>query len=180
MIQCRNLARYVWVHVGEREGDQGTADLLQKVTAMNLILAYAVALKHRLRFEPYAHYPDIAGLVAHLDTYAQAAHKEEHLAHKHKSAWKSVGEHLGLPFALSNPRKEMKRSDKPLGNLPMEIMAYLSAYVETVQNNGQMKSTVLGGQVSKSPPHFSFCPLVFLPFEPTESQSQTSPKSEFH
>ena len=74
----------------------------------------------------------------------------------------------------------MKRSDKPLGNLPMEIMAYLSAYVETVQNNGQMKSTVLGGQVSKSPPHFSFCPLVFLPFEPTESQSQTSPKSEFH
>ncbi|KAG4430840.1 hypothetical protein IFR05_013674 [Cadophora sp. M221] len=147
MIQCRNLARYVWVHVAEREGDQGTDDLLQKVTAMNLILAYAVALKHRLRFEPYAHYPDIAGLVSHLDTYAQAAHKEEHLAHKHKSAWKSVGEHLGLPFAMSNPRKEMKRSDKPLGNLPMEIMAYLSAYVETVQNNGQMKSTVLGGQV---------------------------------
>ncbi|KAH7308814.1 Bestrophin, RFP-TM, chloride channel-domain-containing protein [Rhexocercosporidium sp. MPI-PUGE-AT-0058] len=147
LIQCRNLARYVWIHVAEREGDQGTDDLLQKVTAINLILAYAVALKHRLRFEPYAHYPDIAGLVSHLDTYAQAAHKEEHLAHKHKSAWKSVGEHLGLSFAMSNPRKDMKRSDKPLGNLPMEIMAYLSAYVETIQNNGQMKSTVLGGQV---------------------------------
>ncbi|KAL2069330.1 hypothetical protein VTL71DRAFT_15668 [Oculimacula yallundae] len=147
LIQCRNLSRYIWIHVAEREGEQGTDDLLQKITAMNLILAYATALKHRLRFEPYAHYPDIAGLVSHLDTYAQAAHKEEHLAHKHKSIWKSLGEHLGLPFALSNPRKEMKRSDKPLGNLPMEIMAYLSAYVETVQNNGQMKSTVLGGQV---------------------------------
>ncbi|PBP22118.1 UPF0187 domain membrane protein, partial [Diplocarpon rosae] len=147
LIQSRNLARYIWIHVDERDGEQGTDDLLQKISAINLIHAYAVALKHRLRFEPYAHYPDLAGLVSHLDTYAKAAHKDEHLVTKKKSPWKSLGEHLGLPFAMSNPRKEMKRSDTPLGNLPMEIMAYLSAYFETVTNNGQMKSAVMAGQV---------------------------------
>lgn len=147
MIQSRNLGRYIWIHVQEREGAQSVDDLLQKVTAMNLILSYVVALKHRLRFEPYAHYPDIAGLVSHLDTYAKAAHKHDHLEQKKKSLPKRLGEHLGLPFAISNPRKEMKRSDKPLGNLPMEIMAYLSAYYEMVSTNGQMKSTVVGGQV---------------------------------
>jgi hypothetical protein len=149
MIQCRNVARYIWVHVEEREGEQGKQDLLQKVTAMNLILSFAVALKHRLRFEPYAHYPDIAGLVSHLDTYAKAAYKEDPSEPKNKSPWKSLGEKLGLPFALSNPRKEMKRSDRPLGNLPLEILTYLSAYFEEVSTNGQMKSAVLGGQFCK-------------------------------
>lgn len=149
MIQCRNVARYIWVHVEEREGEQAKDDLLQKVTAMNLILSFALAVKHRLRFEPYAHYADIAGLVSHLDTYAKAAFKEEHLEERKSSPWKALGERLGLPFALSNPRKEMKRSDRPLGNLPLEILSYLSAYFEEVSNNGQLKSTVLGGQFSK-------------------------------
>ncbi|KFY59432.1 hypothetical protein V496_05693 [Pseudogymnoascus sp. VKM F-4515 (FW-2607)] len=146
MIQCRNVARYIWVHVEEREGEQAKDDLLQKVTAMNLILSFALAVKHRLRFEPYAHYADIAGLVSHLDTYAKAAFKEEHLEERKSSPWKALGERLGLPFALSNPRKEMKRSDRPLGNLPLEILSYLSAYFEEVSTNGQLKSTVLGGQ----------------------------------
>ncbi|KAI6717204.1 hypothetical protein PZA11_001739 [Diplocarpon coronariae] len=147
LILSRTLARYIWIHVSERDGEQGMDDLLHKISAINLIHAYAVALKHRLRFEPYAHYPDIAGLVSHLETYAKAAYKDEHLVAKNKSSWKSLGEHLGLPFAMSNPRKEMKRCDSPLGNLPMEILAYLSAYFEEVTGNGQIRNAVLGSQV---------------------------------
>jgi putative membrane protein len=52
---------------------------------MNLILGFAVVVKHRLRFKPYAHYDDIVGLVSHLDTYAKAAFKEEHLEKKRTS-----------------------------------------------------------------------------------------------
>lgn len=124
-VQSRNLARYIWVHVSERE-ESGNEDLLSKVTAINLILAFAVALKHKLRFEPYAHYPDICHLVGHLDTFAKSAHKEEHLVEKRKSWWKVVGEYLGLSLAASNPRKAIKRADRPLGNLPLEILTYLS------------------------------------------------------
>jgi len=134
--------------VSEREGHT-KEDLLGKITAMNLILAFAVATKHRLRFEPYAHYPDIANLVGHLDTYAKAAGKEEHLVDKKKKTLKTLGERLGLPFCISNPRKSIKRSDRPLGNLPLEVLSYLSAYLEEIAATGQMKSTVLQSQYSE-------------------------------
>lgn len=99
LIHSRNLARYTWIHVNEREGHT-KEDLLGKITIMNLILAFAVATKHRLRFEPYAHYPDIASLVGHLDTYAKAAGKVEHEEKKKQSAIKTLGERLGMPWGM--------------------------------------------------------------------------------
>jgi ion channel-forming bestrophin family protein len=150
------MARTIWVHIDERNTNPQTAkdDLLAKVTALNLILAFAVSLKHNLRFEPYAHYPDIRSLVGHLDTFAKAARGEEHAPQKRKHWWKTVGEYFGLQMATSNPRKELKRADRPLGNLPLEILTYLSSYVEEVSVNGTLKSPVLLGQLRKSPfPH---------------------------
>lgn len=131
----------------EREGST-KEDLLKKITAMNTILSFAVAVKHRLRFEPYAHYPDITDLIGHLDTYAKAAQKDGAMEERKISKLKALGEKLGLPFAISNPRKTIKRADRPLGNLPLEILAYLSAYLEEVAGNGQMKSTVIQSQYS--------------------------------
>ncbi|TVY40075.1 UPF0187 protein [Lachnellula occidentalis] len=148
-VQCRTLARTIWVHIEERETDDQLAkdDLLAKVTAMNLILAFAVSLKHKLRFEPYAHYPDIQSLVGHLDTFAKAARSEENQDQnqKKKTPWKVVGEYLGLSMASSNPRKELKRASAPLGNLPLEILTYLSAYIEECSMNLTCKTPVILG-----------------------------------
>jgi putative membrane protein len=151
-VQCRNLARYIWIHTVEREGEEGKDDLLAKITAMNMILAFTVSLKHKLRFEPYAYYPDIASLVGHLDTYAKAAHTAENEAKPRKSIWKRAGEHLGVDFAVSNPRKAIKRakmSNTPLGNLPLEILSYLGSYLEEITKNGTMASPVVAGQMRK-------------------------------
>lgn len=147
------MARYIWVHIDERPGETGKDDLLAKLTCVNLILAFAIALKHKLRFEPYAHYPDIASLVGHLDTFAKAAYTPEVEVVQKKTPWKAVGEYLGLSVASSNPRKVIKRSTRPLGNLPLEILTYLSCYVEEVSTNGTLKSPIIYGQISKS----SFC-----------------------
>ncbi|CAN9297661.1 unnamed protein product [Alternaria alternata] len=49
------LARLVWIHVEERHGfdvELRKQDLLGKVSCLNVIVAFAVALKHKLRFEP--------------------------------------------------------------------------------------------------------------------------------
>jgi predicted membrane chloride channel (bestrophin family) len=137
------------VHIDERPAFS-KEDLLSKITAINLILAFAVSLKHKLRFEPYAHYSDISSLIGHLDTYAKAAHKEEHLKVEEKTPWKRAGEFLGLSFANSNPRKVIKRADKPLGNLPLEVLTYLSSYAEEVSVNGTLKSPIIYGQISTS------------------------------
>ncbi|KAL5323875.1 hypothetical protein ACEPPN_008417 [Leptodophora sp. 'Broadleaf-Isolate-01'] len=145
-VQSRNLARNIWVHIDERP-EFAKEDLLSKITAINMILAFAVSLKHKLRFEPYAHYPDINSLVSHLDTFALAAHKEENTIEQKHSPWKAVGIYLGIPFAESNPRKVLKRADRPLGNLPLEILTYIASYIEETTVNGTLKNPVITGQI---------------------------------
>ncbi len=112
-----------------------------------MILAFAVSLKHKLRFEPYAHYPDINSLVSHLDTFALAAHKEENTVEPKHSPWKAIGIYLGIPFAESNPRKILKRADRPLGNLPLEILTYIASYIEETTVNQTLKNPVITGQI---------------------------------
>jgi predicted membrane chloride channel (bestrophin family) len=136
----RNLARTIWINTGERHGEEGKVDLLRKITAMNLILGFAVALKHKLRFEPDIAYEDLAGLVGHMDTYARDAHDHDRLHPPPKSVRKAIGEYLGVSFAESNPRKLIKRSKKPLGHLPLEILNHLSAYIDSCVNNGTLTS----------------------------------------
>ncbi|KAJ5288789.1 hypothetical protein N7478_001819 [Penicillium angulare] len=142
----RNLARLIWVHLGEREGEDGKEDLLRKLSAMNLILAFAVALKHKLRFEPDVAYEDLAGLLGHLDTFALDAHDRSVVCPQPKTLWKAIGEDLGLSFARSNPRKLVKRAKKPLGHLPLEILVHLSAYVESCVKNGTLTLAQYQGQ----------------------------------
>ncbi|KAI4195223.1 MAG: hypothetical protein LQ346_003500 [Caloplaca aetnensis] len=141
----RDLARHIWIHVKERHNmdpELGKADLLGKVSALNLILAFAVALKHRLRFEPYTQYEDLEPLVSHLSTFAGEAFDPKMSEFHRKTSWKRGGEYLGLTFAESNPRKVIKRSKKNLGNLPLEILTYLSAYLDSVSETGQFPNGV--------------------------------------
>ena len=146
----RDLARHIWIHADERHEESpelGKADLLAKLTALNLIVAFAVSLKHKLRFEPYAYYEDLDGLVAHLQTFAGEAYDPEIRAPRSMSSWKVAGQYLGLTVAESNPRKEIKRSRKNLGNLPLEIQAYLSAYTHSIMKNGTFENGPLQGTV---------------------------------
>ena len=115
---------------------------LSHSTALNLVVAFAVALKHKLRFEPYTCYEDISNLIAHLDTFAKTATQEEpdkaQKVFKKRGFFKSVGEYLGVSFAESNPRKALKRAGRPLGNLPLEILSYLASFTDELVANGQL------------------------------------------
>ncbi|KAI9727224.1 MAG: hypothetical protein M1834_008484 [Cirrosporium novae-zelandiae] len=143
-LVARNLGRIIWINVQEREGEEAKDDILAKLTAMNLITAFALALKHKLRFEPYADYEDMNGILDHLDTYASAVPS---VSSSKKSTWKAAGEYLGIPFAHSNPRKAIKKATAPLGNLPLEIMNYLAAYIEEVISNSSLKDPAIKSQV---------------------------------
>jgi predicted membrane chloride channel (bestrophin family) len=142
-MTSRNLSRLIWVHVQERHAeteDLGKADLLGKLAALNLINAFAVSLKHRLRFEPSVEYPDLAPLVGNLNTLAGMAdqsvlHEREH---SRLQAW---GQYLGLPFAQPNPRMLLRASKENLGNTPLEVLTHLSSYVESIVQN----KTLSGG-----------------------------------
>ena len=140
IITSRTLARTIWIHTKERndEGEAQTkADILGKLTALNLINAFAVALKHRLRFEPSTEYPDLQPLIGNLHILAGEADQAK-LQPKKVGSWKAAGEYLGVTFAHSNPRKLVKHSRENLGNLPLEILNYLGAYFDDICVNGQL------------------------------------------
>lgn len=109
-------------------------------TAINLITAFAVAVKHKLRFEPYTNYEDISSLVGHLDTFAYHATREtpDLALRRRVNLAKEMGEYLGISFAASNPRKAIKKAKRPLGNLPLEILSYLASYIDETVENGQL------------------------------------------
>lgn len=138
----QNLSRLIWIHVDERHAKDtitGKNDLLGKISCLNLISAYAVSLKHKLRFEPGMHYEDLEHIVGHLDTYAKAAEKP---ARKRQNVFKTTGNFLGVPMAEENPRKLLKKARVPIGNLPLEILSHLSAYMKTIYDNGTFKVSI--------------------------------------
>ncbi|KAL2175910.1 Bestrophin, RFP-TM, chloride channel-domain-containing protein [Thermothelomyces heterothallicus CBS 202.75] len=149
ILASQNLGRTFWLHTAERSDvpedqkeEYKRRDVLERLTAMNLIVAFSVALKHRLRFEPYTCYEDISSLVSHLRTFAQAATQEDHdnaqRTLRRHGFFKSVGEYLGVSFAESNPRKAVKKAGRPLGNLPLEILSYLASYVDELALSGRL------------------------------------------
>lgn len=149
ILASQNLGRVFWVHTAERsdipedqQEQHKRRDVLERLTAMNLVVAFSVALKHRLRFEPYTCYDDIANLVSHLGTFAQAATTDDpdnaQRAFKRHGFFKSVGEYLGVSFAESNPRKAVKKAGRPLGNLPLEILSYLASYADELSLDGRL------------------------------------------
>ncbi|KAL0941480.1 uncharacterized protein CTRU02_204243 [Colletotrichum truncatum] len=141
ILACQNLGRVFWIHSGDPDGIEPRQALLRKVGCMNLLLAFSVALKHKLRFEPYTGYEDLEHLVAHLQTFAQeATHAEpEKMVMRKKNFFKETGEYLGVSFAASNPRKMIKKASRPLGNLPLEILSHISCLVDKIVEDGQLK-----------------------------------------
>ncbi|OAA72315.1 UPF0187 domain membrane protein [Cordyceps fumosorosea ARSEF 2679] len=145
ITSSQNLGRIFWIHAKDHRADQDPREtILAKLSAMNLLVAFAVALKHTLRFEPYTDYDDLQHLIGHLDTFARAATEDvggssvAAGASKRKNLFKSVGEYLGVSFAASNPRKTLKRTTRPLGNLPLEIMNHLASAVDELVANQQL------------------------------------------
>ncbi|CAN9203849.1 unnamed protein product [Alternaria alternata] len=111
-------------------------DLLGKVSCLNLIVAFAVALKHKLRFEPGTHYEDLKHLVGHLDTFAQAANTP---APDPPSVFRRACQLLGIPMATPSPRRHVKKSPIPLGDLPLEILSHLSAYIKVLNDTRTLR-----------------------------------------
>ncbi|PHH77389.1 hypothetical protein CDD80_666 [Ophiocordyceps camponoti-rufipedis] len=138
------LGRVFWIHAKDGPDMDPREGLLLRLTSMNLVVAFALSLKHGLRFEPYL-YPDMATLVDHLNTWASAATTTTTTADdpsgsrlRRRRFFHSVGEYLGLSFTASNPRKALKRATQPLGHLPLEILGHLAIAIDALVADQQL------------------------------------------
>ncbi|KAG6005249.1 hypothetical protein E4U54_000373 [Claviceps lovelessii] len=132
----QSLARLVWVHADERP-ECPTQDLLAKITFCNMLVSLSVALKHRLRYEPFTHYQDLQPCIGHIPVIAHDAVIKEPAT---PTWWQGAGMFLGLPMVEENPRVLMKNPAKPLGNVPLEIHSACSDYIRTIIENGTFKT----------------------------------------
>jgi predicted membrane chloride channel (bestrophin family) len=135
-----NLGRVIWIHANDPPEQDIRESMLRKLSAMNLLVAFSVALKHALRFEPYTGYADLQSLVGHLNTFAKEATSAnpQGSVPPNKNLFKEVGGYLGISFAASNPRKQLKKSSQPLGNLPLEIISHLAVVIDRLVQNKQL------------------------------------------
>jgi putative membrane protein len=154
-LHARQLAHVIWIYGKERDGELEKDDILGKVSAINLILAFAMACKHRLRHEIEYDYTDLKPLVDHLDTFAKSAQDVDPPANLHNQQVQlkkrtSFGEFLGVSFMQRNPKKVYKvaaRKGKQHGNLPYEIVAYIGQYIKNSLEQGTFDSGIIHGQV---------------------------------
>ena len=105
---------------------------------------------HRLRFEPYIDYDDLRGYVDYLNTYAREANIGVDTRHTKTGKLKRFGQILGLSFAKDNPRAQLKKATRPVGNLPLEILIHIQAYFDSVFENKTLSVAVYQQQSSKS------------------------------
>lgn len=60
-------------------------------------------------------------------------------------AWlPSAGEYLGIPACASDPRAILESTTDNLGNLPLELLTYLSTYIKHVADEGLLDGPHLG------------------------------------
>ncbi|KAG1734207.1 Bestrophin, RFP-TM, chloride channel-domain-containing protein [Suillus paluster] len=71
VLGSRTFARVVWLHVPDEQKEENKAKtLVEKKSVVNLLEAYAVAVKHYLRGEDGIFYEDLYHLVKFLPSYA--------------------------------------------------------------------------------------------------------------
>ena len=113
-------------------------------TCINIIRGFVVATKYRLRRQPGYDYPDLRPLIQNLSTLAKRAHLADgSQPQKQYSSLRLAGQFLGVPGTTSDPCKALRKGPTYHGNLPFEVLNYLSAYIHIVIANGTMNVPVM-------------------------------------
>jgi putative membrane protein len=113
----RKLTRAIWAGVQEKEAK----DLVEKISALNLCVAFVVSVKHYVRDEYAYNYEDMAGLFDHLPKYY------------------SPSSNLPYDEQVKGAKKAFvsKAYDKPTPtNIPIEVSYYLTSYAKHVDEKG--------------------------------------------
>ena len=145
-LNIRTMTRCIWTGVKEREGN--STDLIEKLSAINLLVAFAYAVKNYLREEYSYDEVDMKDLISHLPRFAtpsstQPFEKQQDPANLSR---KSVDFSRRNSIASSHSKKDhqngmttkakeykLKAHDYPAPtNIPIELSYYFASYVTSL------------------------------------------------
>ncbi|KAG0265222.1 hypothetical protein BG011_005265 [Mortierella polycephala] len=153
----RNLTRAFWVCVAETE----TRDLLEKKSAINLLVAFSFATKHYLREEYGYDYDDMIDLLNHIPKYSipSSTHAMDWrmdiptdlntLAPEHRQNQQNTTSNMSSE-PDSNSTYHLTRADQTLAfdfltptNIPIELSYYIGSYIKSCSNKGKVDAATL-------------------------------------
>ncbi len=137
VIAIRNMSRCIWVNINVEDYETNpnkviddkvkTEHLVEKKTAVNLLLGFALATKHYLREEPVK-FEDIKTFISKSDTDSQitVGHNNSDDNQDNQS-----GESFSAKFIKKTKRllPTFESRDMVNNNLPLELTLYLSSYI---------------------------------------------------
>jgi ion channel-forming bestrophin family protein len=167
-LAVRNMGRIIWLQVCYSRSlltqiphgkETEARDILEKRSAINLLLAYAIALKHHLREERGTYYDDLYPLVSHLprlhSSLSGDGRPPPSPSDKHQRRKQSVSPFSMLAQAtfanslspsdesfsslFNHDRKDLAcQGTLVQGNLPLEIANFLTNFSEHCQSDGRL------------------------------------------
>jgi ion channel-forming bestrophin family protein len=112
-----------------------------------MILGFVIATKYRLRHKPGYDYPDLRPLIQNLSTFAKAAYLSDGpIPQKQYNTVRQAAQFLGIPGTSSDPLKHLRKGPKYHGNLPFEVLNYISAYFQISFANGTVPVAIIQTQ----------------------------------
>ncbi|RIA81592.1 Bestrophin, RFP-TM, chloride channel-domain-containing protein [Glomus cerebriforme] len=148
VVQIRNLTRYIWIGVREdgQKKDSKEFDnlakseiVIEKRTALNLILGFAIAVKHYLREETGCKHADLEYLISNIQSklpnFTPLAAKDDCVDRDVRHAQK-----VGWYNKLFHKKRRGNEGDHNYEehNLPLDITLYLSSYIEAQSDKGRI------------------------------------------
>ncbi|KAF9585254.1 hypothetical protein BGW38_003178 [Lunasporangiospora selenospora] len=164
MTLCiRNLTRAIWVCVAESDA----RDVLEKKSAVNLLVAFAYSTKHYLREEYGYNYDDMIHLLAHIPKYSLPTSTQPMdwrmdipmapldsltpaQSAQGQASSSSSAEEAGRPSMAEPGRIRRHSKSNALAfdfltptNIPMELSYYIGSYIKACSNKGKVDPATL-------------------------------------
>ncbi|KAG0216411.1 hypothetical protein BGX28_002881 [Mortierella sp. GBA30] len=164
MTLCiRNLTRGIWVCVAETE----TRDLLEKKSAINLLVAFAFATKHYLREEYGYNYDDMADLLTHIPKYSipsstqpmdwrmdvpsdNLSPNDFQMQQQNQTSQISIQSLTGATCEQGARARRQDKMQQALAfdfltptNIPVELSYYIGSYIKSCSNKGKVDPATL-------------------------------------
>ena len=170
MTLCiRNLTRGIWVCVAESE----TRDLLEKKSAINLLVAFAFATKHYLREEYGYNYADMIQLLTHIPKYSIPTstqpmdwrvdipadlstlqpQPQQQPPHYHQQPPQQQQQQDQPPQQQTLNDLRSRRASRHMNdlafdfltptNIPIELSYYIGSYIKSCSNKGKVDAATL-------------------------------------
>jgi putative membrane protein len=132
-LNIRDLTRHIWMSVNGHD----SKSVIEKKSAINLLVAFAVATKHYLREEYSYEFLDLKHLISHLPVFHTPSSNVP-MSYQHQSEDAGGISDCNLAFVEHRRRKHSCVKD-PLKardvvtptNIPIELSYYIASYINS-------------------------------------------------